>query len=523
MLYPSGFTKGEVIDYHLRIAPVMLPHLEGRCLTFKRFPDGTDAQGFFEKRCPKHRPEWVPVALGPGDRRGGVEYCRIEETAALVWAGNLAAIELHAPMALADDLDTPRAVVFDFDPGPQTDISDCCAIAIEVREILAAVSLQGWCKTSGSKGLQMYVPLNSEGVTHERAADFALAVGQVLERQLPKRVTTTMAKAVRPGKIFVDWSQNAFHKTTIAPYSLRARPEPTVSTPVSWDEVEASADGDVELRFEAGDVLERVAQHGDLFEPVLTPSSDSRTRRRDARAAAGSRGAGVRRARGDRVCGTAVGAGGHPAATAVDDRPRADDDGAAADHRRGADARRPRRRDPPRPTTTTPTAPSAAWKEFDEALSARLLGSGDFAVSVAVAVDGEARPQRRLRVPCAAAVRPARDGGTIERPAPTAPRTTVRSQRPDGVEQTDRFRIASISKILTATVVLQLVESAYLSLDQPVGQLLADHVGVRGPGSRRRRDHRAPAAVPHLRALRLPRPVLRGRRRLVHRARRAPG
>lgn len=270
VLFPSGFTKGEVIDYHLRIAPVMLPHLEGRCLTFKRFPDGTDAQGFFEKRCPKHRPEWVPVALGPGDRRGGVEYCRIEETAALVWAGNLAAIELHAPMAQADELDTPRAVVFDFDPGPRTDISDCCAIAIEVREILAAVSLQGWCKTSGSKGLQMYVPLNSEGVTHNRAADFALAVGQVLERQLPKRVTTTMAKAVRPGKIFVDWSQNAFHKTTIAPYSLRARPEPTVSTPVGWEEVEASADGDVELRFEAGDVLERVEQHGDLFEPVLT-------------------------------------------------------------------------------------------------------------------------------------------------------------------------------------------------------------------------------------------------------------
>ena len=269
VLYPSGFTKGEVIDYHLRIAPVMLPHLRGRCLTLKRFPDGTDAQGFFEKRCPKHRPEWVPVAVGPGDRRGGVEYCRIEETAALVWAGNMAALELHAPMALADDLDTPRAMVFDFDPGPRTDVSDCCRIALHVRDILGAVDLEGWCKTSGSKGLQMYVPLNSDGVTHERAANFALAVGQVLERQIPKEVTTTMAKAARPGKIFVDWSQNAFHKTTIAPYSLRARPEPTASTPVSWDEVEAGADGDVELRFEAGDVLERVAQHDDLFEPVL--------------------------------------------------------------------------------------------------------------------------------------------------------------------------------------------------------------------------------------------------------------
>jgi bifunctional non-homologous end joining protein LigD len=270
VLYPSGFTKGEVIDYHLRIAPVMVPHLRGRGLTFKRFPNGTDAQGFFEKRCPNHRPEWVPVALGPGDRRGGVEYCRIEETAALVWAGNMAALELHAPMALAEDLDTPRALVFDFDPGPKTDIGDCCAIAIEVREVLAAVDLEGCCKTSGSKGLQLYVPLNTAGVTHERAANFALAVGQVLERQLPKRVTTTMAKDARPGKIFVDWSQNAFHKTTIAPYSLRARPEPTVSTPVSWDEVEACAENELELRFEAGDVLDRVAEHGDLFERVLT-------------------------------------------------------------------------------------------------------------------------------------------------------------------------------------------------------------------------------------------------------------
>ena len=173
-------------------------------------------------------------------------------------------------MALARDLDTPRAVVFDFDPGPRTDIGDCCAIALRTRDILAAVGLEGWCKTSGSKGLQLYVPLNTAGVTHDQAADFALAVGQVLERQLPKQVTTMMAKVQRPGKIFVDWSQNAHHKTTIAPYSLRARPEPTVSTPVSWDEVEAAAAGDVELRFEAADVLERVADMGDLFEPVLT-------------------------------------------------------------------------------------------------------------------------------------------------------------------------------------------------------------------------------------------------------------
>ncbi len=269
VLYPSGFTKGEVIDYHARVAPAYLPHLRGRALTFRRFPNGTEQTGFFEKRCPQHRPEWVAVALGPGDRRGGIEYCCVEDTAALVWAGNMAAIEIHAPMALAADLDTPRAVVFDFDPGPRTDIADCCQIALEVREILAAVDLAGCAKTSGSKGLQLYVPLNTDGVSHEQAAQFALACGQVLEKRLPKRVTTVMAKSARPGKIFIDWSQNAHHKTTIAPYSLRARPEPTVSTPVSWDEVEACADGDVELRFEAADVLERVREQGDLFADVL--------------------------------------------------------------------------------------------------------------------------------------------------------------------------------------------------------------------------------------------------------------
>ena len=179
-LYPSGFTKAEVVDYHLRIAPTIIPHLAGRCITFRRYPDGTDKEGFFEKRCPSHRPEWVPVALGPGDRRGGIEYCRIEEPAAMVWAANLAAIELHAPMALAADLDTPRILVFDFDPGPKTSIVECCEVALGVRDVLAAVDLEGWCKTSGSKGLQLYVPLNTEGPTHDATADFALAVGQVM-------------------------------------------------------------------------------------------------------------------------------------------------------------------------------------------------------------------------------------------------------------------------------------------------------------------------------------------------------
>ena len=268
-LYPNGFTKSQVVDFMARIAPVAIPHLTGRALTFKRFPDGTDTPGFFEKRCPGHRPPWVEVALGPGDRKGRVEYCRIDEVATMVWAANMAALEIHAPMAAADDLDTPRALVFDFDPGAPATVVECCQIAVAARDVLDAVGLEGWCKTSGSKGLQMYVPLNTPGATHEGAADFALAVGQVLERQMPGRVTTVMAKAERPGKIFVDWSQNAFHKTTIAPYSLRARPEPTVSTPVTWEEVAACATDEAQLRFLSDEVLARVEQFGDLFAPVL--------------------------------------------------------------------------------------------------------------------------------------------------------------------------------------------------------------------------------------------------------------
>ncbi len=270
VLYPSGFTKAQVIDYMARIAPVAVPHLTDRALTFRRYPDGTQTAGFFEKRCPGHRPDWVEVARGPGDRRGGIDYCRIDETASMVWAANMAAIEIHAPMAHADDLDVPRALVFDFDPGAPATIVECCEIAVAARDVLESVGLRGWCKTSGSKGLQMYVPLNTPTAAHDRAADFALAVGQVLERQLPGRVTTVMAKAERPGKIFVDWSQNAHHKTTIAPYSLRARDEPTVSTPVTWAEVEECADSSVALRFTSDEVLERVDTHGDLFADVLT-------------------------------------------------------------------------------------------------------------------------------------------------------------------------------------------------------------------------------------------------------------
>jgi bifunctional non-homologous end joining protein LigD len=270
VLYPeAGFTKAEVIDYYLRVAPALVPHLAGRALTLRRWPDGVDGQGFFEKRCPKHRPDWMPVAPGPGDRNGTIDYCEFDETAALVWAANMAAIELHAPMALALDIETPRAVVFDLDPGPPAAIRECASVALDIRGVLAAVDLAAWPKTSGSKGLQLYVPVNAP-CTHDEAGRFALAVAQVVEKRRPQDVVTVMTKAQRARKVFIDWSQNSRHKTTVAVYSLRARPRPTVSTPVTWDEVEAAADGDDPLVFEAGDVLERVAAMGDLFAPVLT-------------------------------------------------------------------------------------------------------------------------------------------------------------------------------------------------------------------------------------------------------------
>ena len=271
VLYPeAGFTKGEVIHYYTRIAEAMLPHVGDRGVTLRRFPNGVDQQSFFEKRCPSHRPDWIPTYLGPGDRDGDIGYCALDSRPALVWSANMAALEIHAPMARGADIETPTIVVFDLDPGAPADIHDCCEVALLIRETLDAIGLQVWPKTSGSKGLQLYLPVNTPGLTHEGASNFALAVAQALEKHHGDRVLSNMNKALRGGKVFIDWSQNSRHKTTVAPYSLRARPAPTVSTPVTWDEVEACADGDADLVFEAGDVLDRVEADGDLFADVLT-------------------------------------------------------------------------------------------------------------------------------------------------------------------------------------------------------------------------------------------------------------
>ncbi|NLD75212.1 MAG: hypothetical protein GX643_00955 [Acidimicrobiales bacterium] len=269
VLYPEvGFTKAEVIDYYVRVAPTLIDHLGDRGITLRRYPDGVDGESFFEKRCPSHRPEWVETAPGPGDRSGTIGYCRFTEPAALAWAANLAALELHAPMARHDDIESPTMVVFDLDPGPGTAIAECCEVALWIRDTLGGLDLTCLPKTSGSKGLQVYVPLNRPH-THDHASAFALAVAQVLEAAHPKLVVTTMAKAARKDRVLIDWSQNSRHKTTICAYSLRARPRPTVSTPVTWDEVEAGADGGP-LSFEAGAVLDRIDRLGDLFSPVLS-------------------------------------------------------------------------------------------------------------------------------------------------------------------------------------------------------------------------------------------------------------
>ena len=273
VMYPLvGFTKAEVIDYYVRAAPAMVPHIGDRGVTLRRWPDGVTAESFFEKRCPSHRPGWVGTCRGPGDRGGPIEYCRLDSVAALAWSANLAALEIHAPMARCADIDSPTMLVFDLDPGSPATVVECCRVALQIREVLESVSLTAWAKTSGRKGLQLYVPLNSPH-THDHAASFARAVAQLLESRQPGQVVSAMKRSLRRGKVFIDWSQNARFKTTVAPYSLRAGDRPTVSTPITWDEVSDGADGEP-LAFAAPEVLDRVEELGDVFAPTITLEQD---------------------------------------------------------------------------------------------------------------------------------------------------------------------------------------------------------------------------------------------------------
>lgn len=272
VLYPeTGFTKGEMVDYYAKVAPVLVPHLRGRPLTLRRFPEGVDDSeaAFFEKRCPKHRPDWVATAPVEVEK-DTIDFCLCEDRATLVWMAQLAAIELHPSLSLAENIDRPTVLAFDLDPGAPADVLDCCRVGLRLRDLFGHFGVECFPKTSGSKGLQVYVPLNDE-VSYEETKPLARAVAQLLEKQTPDRVVSKMKKVDRKGRVFVDWSQNHSRKTTIAVYSLRARERPTVSTPLAWQEVEGALEHDDRecLLFEAADVVERIERHGDLFAPVL--------------------------------------------------------------------------------------------------------------------------------------------------------------------------------------------------------------------------------------------------------------
>ena len=271
MLWPkAGFSKGEAIDYYARVAETILPHLAGRPLTRVRFPDGTESQRFYEKRAPSHTPDWVRKAPIETGRAGLLDFIVCDDRATLIWLAQLAALELHPSLSLAEDPDTPTVIAFDLDPGAPATIVECSQVGLRVRELFDNLGLESFAKTSGSKGLQVYVPLNT-AVGYERTKSFARAVAQALERAEPELVVSRQKKELRKGKVLVDWSQNDRAKTTVAVYSLRCRELPWVSTPLRWEEVEELAgDGDPEsVRFEGPAALERIDAHGDLFAPVL--------------------------------------------------------------------------------------------------------------------------------------------------------------------------------------------------------------------------------------------------------------
>ncbi len=267
VLYPqTGFTKGDLITFYARLAPVVVPHLRDRPLTLKRYPNGVEAPYFYEKQSPSHRPEWVQT-----DRVGGIDYTLVQDRATLIWLANLADIELHTSLALAADPQRPTMLVFDLDPGPPAGLVECCEVGLVLHGLFKQLGLESVIKTSGSKGMQMYVPLNTE-TDYGQTKPFARKVAEVLEQRMPQLVVSRMTKRLRPGKVFVDWSQNDDHKTTVSVYSVRARERPTVSTPVTWEEAaQCREQADPELlTFDTEDVLRRAGELGDLFAPLLS-------------------------------------------------------------------------------------------------------------------------------------------------------------------------------------------------------------------------------------------------------------
>ena len=270
VLYPAaGFTKGDVLAYYMAIAPALLPHLAGRPLTLKRYPNGVDAKFFYQKQCPPH-PDFVRTeAIWSRSNKKFIDFCVCDNLATLAWLANLADLELHTSMSRVDDMANAAILVLDFDPGPPATIVECCEVALLVRDILGELSLECFPKTSGSKGMQLYIPLNSTA-TYDQTKGFANALARLLEQRHPDLVVSNMKRELRPGKVLIDWSQNDDMKTTVSVYSLRARDRPTVSTPLRWQEVERTRTSGKpdELVFEVADVLRRVKRHGDLFAPV---------------------------------------------------------------------------------------------------------------------------------------------------------------------------------------------------------------------------------------------------------------
>lgn len=271
VLYPdAGFTKGDLINYYIRVSPALLPHLRDRPITLKRYPDGVDGPFFYEKKCPSHRPEWVRTARVAKSEGGEINYCVLNDLPTLVWAANLADLELHTFLHKAPAIGRPTALAFDLDPGPPADIVTCSQVGLWLKATFDALGMECFAKTSGSKGLQVYVPLNTS-VTYSRTKAFAHSLAEFLEQQFPDTVVSKMQKSLRGGKVLVDWSQNDDHKTTVNVYSLRAKQRPTVSTPVTWSEVsKALKKGDASLlTFEFDEVINRIEKMDDLFGPVI--------------------------------------------------------------------------------------------------------------------------------------------------------------------------------------------------------------------------------------------------------------
>jgi bifunctional non-homologous end joining protein LigD len=268
----TGTTKGEVLDYYVRVADAMLPHLRDRLLHMHRYPEGVEGPRFWQKGCPEHRPEWIPTApVWSRDKGEAIDFCVVQELAALLWAVNIGSLELHTSLHRRDHLHRPTALAFDLDPGPGAGLLECAEVALRLRALLAELGLGAWPKTSGGKGLQVYVPLAGEA-TYGQTKPVARTVAEVLEAETPQRVVSRMARSLRAGKVLVDWSQNTEHKSMVCAYSVRAKERPTVSTPLRWEEVEAAVDGGDAgaLVFEMDEALDRVAEHGDLFASVLS-------------------------------------------------------------------------------------------------------------------------------------------------------------------------------------------------------------------------------------------------------------